>query len=159
MRQRDEPGRRPLPWLVLMVACSPVWADDTTHPCARVVEPERRLACYDGAFPPSAEARDAAARGAEESFGLQPAAAATVVAGQPATETDPKQISGRVAKITLHSNGRIVALENGQVWVLTEATSRGQMQVGDEVVVRRAAMGSYLLVTPAGVSLRARRSR
>jgi hypothetical protein len=159
MRERDEPGCSPLRWLVLMVACSPVWADDATHPCARVVEPERRLACYDAAFPPSAEVREAAARGAEESFGLQPAAATTLASGQPAAEADPKQLSSRVAKITLHSNGRIVALENGQVWILTEATSRGQMQVGDEVVVRRAAMDSSLLVTPAGVSLRARRSR
>ncbi|MBB5880008.1 hypothetical protein GGR74_001156 [Xanthomonas arboricola] len=52
---------------------------------------------------------------------------------------------------------RIVSLDSRQRWALTEATSRGPLAEGEVVVIRKAAMGSYMLVTAAGVALRARR--
>jgi hypothetical protein len=43
------------------------------------------------------------------------------------------------------------------VWSQTEFNSQADVQVGDAITVRRGALGSYLLVTKAGVGTRVRR--
>lgn len=130
------------------------------HPCASVIDPAARLDCYDSAFPPSANAltRGEAARvQAVQDFGLaetQPQAKAAE-RGQAST---PDRIEAGVVKVREHANRRrVVTLDNGQVWVLTENTLRGSIKRGDRVVVRNAALGSFMLITTAGVPLRARR--
>jgi hypothetical protein len=50
-----------------------------------------------------------------------------------------------------------VALEGGQVWELEEADPL--LAVGDTVTLRRAALGSFMMGTPAKRSHRARRLR
>lgn len=141
----------------LALACSPVLGNTTEHVCARVVGPEKRLACYDAAFPPTPEAMARAERDAEDSFG-RPHAGAGMAFSAP-SGPDAGRITSTVASVSHQGSTRTVTLGNGQVWVLIEATSRGQMQAGDHIEVRRAAMGSFLLVTQAGVSLRVRRLR
>lgn len=148
----------------LLVLCSvPVVTanafEPQTHACAGIASPTERLACYDTAFPPLSDP-EALARAKEKAvaeFGLSqdqlrerdPNAARNV---------DPSRIEGTVAALSQRADGvRVVTLDNGQVWVLTEVTSKGPLYVGDQVKVRKAALGTYMLVTPGGVPLRVRR--
>lgn len=136
-----------------------VFAATPAHPCASVAGPAARLACYDKAFPPAPEVHEAAARQAQDDFGLQREPAVLSNPGQADSELDPDRIESRVVKVTYHSGGRTFSLENGQSWTLTEATSRGHVNEGDAVVVRKGLMGNYMLVTEAGAGLRVRRVR
>ncbi len=54
---------------------------------------------------------------------------------------------------------RRIVLDNGQAWMLAESASAGPLRQGDDVRIRKGLMGGYLLTTPAGVSLRVRRTR
>ncbi|MCA0393588.1 MAG: type VI secretion protein [Proteobacteria bacterium] len=134
-------------------------AAEPGHACAVVASPAERLACYDKAFPPSPEVHAAAIRQAEQSFGMQRNEPVLANPGQPAAELDPDRIESRVSKVAYTGGSRAITLENGQVWALTEATSRGNVNEGDTVLVRKGVMGNYMLVTAAGVGLRVRRVR
>lgn len=140
-------------------------AGEGTHPCTQVVDPGERLACYDAAFPPSADARKAAVdieaqrEAALRDFGLnkmqlresQPERMQVIA---------PDRIEAKVVRVHQTADGkRSVTLDNDQVWLLTEATSKGWLEDGDRVVIREAALGSYMLLTPSRIALRARRIR
>lgn len=135
------------------------------HPCAAVADPAQRLLCYDRAFPPAPGARtgaadlDAKRKEAVENFGLNPR---QLFDRQPeaARQVDTDRIDGVVADIVTRGSGeRVVTLANGQAWLLTDITSRGRLGEGDRVVIRKAALGSYMLLTPSRVPLRAKRLR
>ena len=133
-----------------------------SHPCASVVDPNERLACYDQAFPPAANARAAETAEAKrvrltQEFGLS---GVQKLAKEPVSEREarPDRIEAAIATIYSSPTGeRIVTLDNGQLWMLTEVTSQGHLKTGDKVVVRKAAMGSFMLVTPSRIALRAKR--
>lgn len=134
-------------------------SDADSHPCAAVVKPAERLACYDKAYPPPPAVYEAAASKAVDEFGLakMEAPLRNPEAGPGA---DPARIEGKVVRVDHGAGGaRTITLDGGQVWMLTEATSRGHMVEGDVVAVRKGALGNYLMLTPAGVSLRVRRIR
>ncbi len=137
-----------------MVCATSVAAQEvTTHACASVPDPLPRLACYDASFPPSAAVRAAEASRGLRDFGRDPAQASAMSPVKP-----PAQVSATVVTVTYRADGtRVVVLDTRQRWALTEATSRGHLAEGDTVTIRTAAMGSYMLVTPGGVALRARR--
>jgi hypothetical protein len=150
---------------VALVLLVPACAASAQHPCANVVVAQERLACYDAAFPPVAGARselqDLAAQreAALRDFGLDKTQL---------RESEPERMEvlapGRIQAKIVHvrENGdgrRTVTLDNEQVWLLTEATSRGWLDSGDAITVREAALGSYMLLTPRGIALRARRLR
>jgi hypothetical protein len=143
--------------LLLSAVSVPAWA--ASHPCATVVDPAARLACYDKAFPPAPEVKEAAARRGIDDFGIQRTQAPLVTAGQTQDQADPDRIEATVAKVVHAGAGRTVTLANGQVWMVTEATSRGPIREGDVVAVRKGVMGNYVLVTADGVGLRVRRVR
>ncbi len=132
-------------------------APDAVHSCSSVVEPAERLRCFDRAFPPTSVVREAEADRGVREFGLDKPPAPR----QPeSVAADPASIEERVTGLTSAADGtRVVTLGNGQAWALTEGASRGHLAVGDQVRLRKAALGSYMLVTPAGVPLRARRLR
>ena len=68
------------------------------------------------------------------------------------------RIEAKVVSVQHRSTGeRLITLDNGQVWLQTEATVRGPLREGDAVVIRRAALGSFQIVTPGRVALRVRR--
>ncbi|WP_259165984.1 type VI secretion protein [Xanthomonas sp. 4461] len=147
------PTCKSLGTLLMVCATSAAAQQVTTHACASVPDPLPRLACYDASFPPSPEVRAAeAGRGLRE-FGRNPAQASAMSPVKP-----PAQVSATVVTVTYRADGtRVVVLDTRQRWALTEATSRGHLAEGDAVTIRTAAMGSYMLVTPGGVALRARR--
>ena len=132
------------------------------HGCTTVTDPAARLACYDAAFPPAAGARPgvdtpAAREKALRDFGLNKGQL-QVRDPERMREVTPEQIEATITRVVSRPTGeRIVTLDGGQVWLLTEVTSKGHLKIGDRVVVRTAALGSYMLLTPRRVPLRARR--
>lgn len=153
------PMRCPL-LLLLWLAALPLAAQQPTHDCAGVAEPAARLACYDRAFPPPPEVNEVAAAKAQGEFGLDKPRESLRNPGQTVEQADPDRIESRVVKVDYAHNGqRSFSLENGQVWRQTESRSTGHVRAGDTVQVRKALLGSYMLMTPDGVGLRVSRAR
>lgn len=131
--------------------------------CASLTEPTRRLACYDAVYPPADGASsvlfdlESEREKAREDFGLNNLQLRDRQPEQ-MRDLDPDQIEAVVARVTQRSTGeRVVTLENGQAWLLTEATSKGRLVSGDQIVIRKAALGTFMLLTAKRVPLRARR--
>ena len=150
---------RMLFFLLWLGAPSFAFAAGSGHPCASVADPEARLACYDKAFPPPAEVHEAAARKGVDDFGLGEGPAALHNPGQAPEVADPDSIAARVVQVDYGGGRRRIVLENGQVWMLAESASAGPLRQGDDVRIRKGLMGGFLLTTPAGISLRVRRTR
>jgi hypothetical protein len=123
-----------------------------TH-CAAIRAGDDRLACYDAlatgrtpiVAPPSPTAAPAPAPiPTKEDFGLS-------TVQKQKTQPSQKQIESINASVTgfgTSAIGRVlVGLDNGQSWELDAADPL--LAVGDAVVIRRGAMGSFLLMTPS----------
>jgi len=92
------------------------------------------------------------APGTPEAFGLYAAEHPKA----PVTNVD--SISGKVVDLEYDNYGReTVSLEGGPMWQL--AGSDALLAKGDSVTIRRAALGSYFLTTPAGREHRVKRVR
>lgn len=93
---------------------------------------------------------------AEAAFGLS---GAQVRARSPEQRSKTlERIEATVVDVRHFSTGeRRITLDNGQVWLQTEATLRGPLVKGDKVVIRKAAFSSFQMVTPGRVALRVRR--
>lgn len=132
----------------------------STHPCAATVDAAERLACYDAAFGAPAPNPAAVRERAVADFGLSETEKRERDPLQSKPADDPKRIEAKVTKLGYSANGeRIVSLDNGQVWVTTESSMRGNVNVGDAVAVRKAALGTHMLITAARVPLRVKRVR
>jgi hypothetical protein len=137
--------------------------------CAVIDDPPTRLACFDAAFPrvpraspPGPAVAPAAAAATDEppsearKFGLS-------TQQRKAIEPKPAQpemvaTSAAVKSVRrLHPGYLLIELDNDQLWQQTEIDSRVWLRPGDRVTIRRAALGSYLLDTPAHFSTRVRR--
>ncbi len=142
---------------------TPAWAQsEPAHPCAVVASARDRLACYDAAFPPRAESAQIAAPDAAPAatFGFTDAQTRERVEKQSDAASQPDSISMAVREVRRRSTGEFIAtLENAQVWVQTETNSRARVEPGDTVTIRKAALGSYLLVTEGGIGTRVRRAQ
>ncbi|MEJ0086579.1 MAG: hypothetical protein WDO72_12905 [Pseudomonadota bacterium] len=69
-------------------------------------------------------------------------------------------IPATVVQLSVRSNGRfIVTLDNGTVWSQSQNKSDVRVAVGDNITLRKATLGSYVLVTRDGVSTRVKRDR
>lgn len=147
--------------LLVLLLLSPDLVIADTHPCAERVDPRARLTCYDEAFPPreaapaNAPVRSEAERIQE--FGLTQRA---VEESKPAAEREQTidRVEARVIEVrTIQWGQRLLTLDNGHIWQVTDGGSRGFLKAGDRVTIRRALMGSHILSTPGGVGLRVRR--
>jgi hypothetical protein len=145
--------------------------------CASIQAPESRLSCYDtlahrpadkvpamvakiapvGATPTPATSAPAvqapttvAAIAADpQNFGL------TAVQTHTA-ELGPKSQSAHVSIVSSDQSGRtLVVLDSGQTWTVLDPD--GRLSSGDAVTIKRAALGSFLMVTPSNHSYRVRR--
>ena len=155
------PAWRASACLVLFLAVTPAVAapQTVTHTCASVTGADERLACYDGAFPPVSGAVDMASERerALKEFGLNKSQLRDRDPDRMRVLA-PDRIEGSVARISVRPTGeRVVTLEGGQVWLLTEVTMKGPLSSGDRVTIREASLGSHLLLTPKNIALRARR--
>lgn len=150
-----------------LVALAPAAAAADTHPCAATAEPSERLACYDKAFPPGPGARfgdvgmteadrEAQRQQALRDFGLN-AMQREEREPESVRKLRPDRIEAGVTKVGYRATGeRIISLDNGQVWLITEVTEKGWIKAGDRISVRTAMLGTYMLDT-GRVQLRARR--
>lgn len=149
----------------------------TARECASIADDPARLACYDAAFgrpggqagpsttavpapapAPAAGVATATATAAKarEEFGLTEV---EKQARDPAkAEAQSESITGRVAGLGYRPTGElIVTLDDGQVWHQIESGRSVVLKPGDEVTIRKASLGSYLLVTPKRIAVRVRR--
>jgi hypothetical protein len=72
----------------------------------------------------------------------------------------PGEITGVVQHIGERAYGQVViTLDNGQTWLQNEPMDYFPLKAGDSVVIRKAALGSYLLFAPFKRSTRVTRVR
>jgi hypothetical protein len=130
--------------------------------CSRIQKNSERLACYDRAIAYLAQSKNepAAAPSAEGSFGLQasvpqpPAAAAT----EESKSDEVSSITARITEVATDREGKkVVTLDNGQTWRELSRSGWAALDVGDEVTINRAALGSFTMSVPNGRPLRVRR--
>jgi len=165
----------------LAVAVDAACVDDVQR-CAKLTDDRARLECYDEVArrlagtnaQPLADA-SAAASGTATTAN-RPSSPSHVTAPPPAKPgadfglseaakqaRDPEKakqdsISAEVATIARRLTGEmVVTLADGQVWAQLDPDTRAKLKVGDTVTIRRAALGSYLLVTPSGMATRVKR--
>ena len=169
------------PWVLLPLAFAALAAQaassDAPQRCAEIGDDFARLACYDAIFRkpvasaastavPAAAAAPAAATGTaaasaatnpEADFGLTEAAK-RARDPQKAQQEMPESITGAVAAVGRRPAGELtVTLENGQVWTQVMVDQRARVAVGDTVTIKKAALGSHLLVTQGRYATRVQR--
>ncbi len=158
--------------LVLAPALPAAAAGDGLAQCAAIDASAARLACYD-ALAGRAPATTVAA--AKPAAAPTPAPAVAPPAAPAANDPqhfglaqvqvhtapeEPKSIEAHVAQVIDNGVTRpSVVLDNGQTWIFTEAADDAALRPGDPVTIKRAALGSFLLVTPAKHSYHVHRTR
>jgi len=148
--------------------------------CAAIQTQAERLACYDklagrGATPQPAAATPqpgppSAPAAAPDSVPTPAAASTSPAPGTPeafglykaehpaAPKSPVETVTGKVVDLKYDPYGReTISLEGGAVWQL--AGSDALLAKGDEVTIKRATMGSYLMTTSAGREHRVKRLR
>ena len=163
------------PWVLLPLAFAVFAAQaaggDAPQRCAGIGDDRSRLACYDAIFrkPAAAATSTAVAEAAapsaasstaaspETDFGLTEAAKQARDPEKAKNEM-PESITGTVAAVGRRPDGELtVTLENGQVWTQVTVDQRARVAAGDTVTIKKAALGSHLLVTQGRYATRVRR--
>jgi hypothetical protein len=104
--------------------------------------------------PGTAAGDDAAAKSREE-FGLSEA---DKRARQPAEDLGPASITSILSAVSSRPTGELVlTLSDGQVWTQVQTDARFRARQGDSVTIRKASLGSYLMVGPDRIATRVRR--
>jgi hypothetical protein len=132
---------------------------DRVYQCAALTDDAGRLACYDGAV----ERLRSAERQGEivavdsqraetvqrESFGFHLPNLTGLLPR--ANNAALEQVETQVERVLSIGQGRHrFVLANGQSWVQVESRGVGNVRAGDTVAVRRAALGSFMLVSSRG---------
>lgn len=164
--------------LCALAVCSSAAAQDAPTPdspealnqlyaCAAVAEDAARLACYDSAAgrlrQEQTEGRLVAIDRVQaealqrESFGFELPSLASLM---PRLGGDSEEVEAQVSRLIGQSNGAVTFVMNdGQRWTQIESRSARNVRPGDTVHIRRAALGSYMLVAEHGPSHRVRREQ
>jgi hypothetical protein len=129
--------------------------------CVAIKRNTERLACFDRGIRALGESQgtqtERAAPSAESSFGLF---AQAPIATQGDTRDEVETLEARVAQIAMSADGSaIIVLDNDQSWRQISGSATLLLKVGDAVVIRRAALGSFRLATPNGRSAKVKRVR
>jgi hypothetical protein len=151
-------------------------SDDDMARCAAVASHEARLACYDALAhrPPdkapslAAAAPDrrpeaaasapvvAAAIAPEASSAADPKNFGLTAKQQRSVDLGPKAIAARISIVSSDQNGGVfIVLDSGQTWTVLD--NDGRLAAGDAVTIKRAALSSFLMITPSNHSYRVRR--
>lgn len=155
--------------------------------CAAIDAPDARLSCYDAlAHRPAVNNQNnligtapavnatAAASGASSAAvvpapAAQPPATVASIAADPknfgltavqthTADLGPKSITAHISYVSSDQSGRtFVVLDSGQTWTVMD--SDGFLSNGDAVTIKRAALGSFLMMTPSNHSYRVRRTK
>jgi hypothetical protein len=79
---------------------------------------------------------------------------------QKALPERPAAIQARIEKFTDTGTGHAyVVLDNGQTWTFADADADARLGPGDPVTIKRASLGSFLLVTQTKRSYHVRRTQ
>jgi hypothetical protein len=129
--------------------------------CVAIKRNTERLACFDRGIRALSDSQGAqtgaAAPSAESSFGLF-AQAPTATRGD--TREEVETLEARVTQIDTAADGSaLIVLDNAQSWRQISGSATLLLKVGDAVVIRRAALGSFQLATPNGRSAKVKRVR
>jgi hypothetical protein len=132
--------------------------------CMKEADATRRLACFDResavlagpaasaapAAPAAATAGAAAAttQSATDKFGYKGSIARDDLDKQKAAEEASGELTAKVTAVAaLPNGGMVVTLDNGQVWQQKTADRGMHIKVGDQVTIKRAVLGSFLLTS------------
>jgi hypothetical protein len=147
--------------------------------CAGIAAPDARLACYDTLnssterAAPTTTATPAPAAAATPTHAapaLPPAPAPTPTSDArnfgltPAqvhkSPEGPVAIEAHIAKIINNPYARdYVVLDNGQTWTYTDSDEDARLAPGDQVTIKRASLGSFLMRTPSKHAYHVRRTQ
>ena len=158
-------------------------SNDDMARCAAITAADTRLACYDTlahrpadkvprvvATPPATSAPTAPATAtAAATAAAAPAQASAAIpnpadpknfgltaAQQHTTDLGPKSIAARISIVSSNQAGQtVVVLDSGQTWTVMD--NDGRLTSGDAITIKRAALGSFLMVAPSNHSYRVRR--
>jgi len=127
------------------------------------VEPEAPTATQTSApeaspAAPAAAAKTPAAQPSDE-FGFDPKTIRRKRAAEnPDGQAEPTELVARVKSVSKRAYGEYrIELDNGQVWVETLRTGGLAPKEGEEVTIKRGALGSYYLTPQTGLALRVKR--
>ena len=115
---------------------------------------------------PAASASAASAAPTTSAAAVQTPTLATVAADpqnfglsavqQHTADLGPKSETAHVSIVSSDQSGRtFVVLDSGQTWTVMD--SDGRLNSGDAVTIKRAALGSFLMLAPSNHSYRVRR--
>jgi hypothetical protein len=173
--------------LGLSVSAAAAPSNDDMARCAAITASDARLVCYDALAhrPPEKAPRAAAARPASPAPAASATAPAvtapTTAAAAPAqapvaatlnpadpknfglspaqqhtTDLGPKSIAARISIVSANQAGQTtLVLDSGQTWIVMD--NDGRLAAGDAVTIKRAALGSFLMMSPSNHSYRVRR--
>jgi hypothetical protein len=156
--------------IVFSGICPQVAEASEQSSCTSIADDKTRLSCYDemnakakqekSSAPeklPTDPANKAESQVSQLEFGKE--TLPTKKQAEPASD-EIDTISARVSGIAKRYGGLFsIELENGQVWMETSRTGGLPPSIGDEVTVKRGALGGYFLSGKAGLGLRVRRLR
>lgn len=169
---------RAVAWLAmgLTLAAAASARESKLARCAAIDDANARLACYDAlagrksqdvvqntVIPPAtplSTAAGAPAPGSAAAAAPDPAVAAQKFGlsnpQQRKVEEGPTAIQAHVAKALFDRNRRgYLLLDNGQTWLIVD--DEAQLDDGEAVTIRRAALGSFMLTSASHHSFHVRR--
>lgn len=128
----------------LLAVSTVVLCKEPLEKCSEIAAPVDRLACYDKYYPPIVKG-DVATVG----FGLT---------AKKDDKSEPVKVVAKVATFsTLRDGKRLITLDNGQIWRETELKPMVIIKKDMPVVVREAALGTFMLVINDKIPLRVKR--
>jgi hypothetical protein len=157
--------------LVLMLfAAAPSFADaksptDPLYACATITSDAERLKCFDATL---AQLRAAEQAGdvtvvdrasvqtlEKDSFGFHlPSFGAIFSHKTPVeaarTPSSVNEVSAKIERVSRSKDGALFVLDNGQSWRQTDTVGTALIRTGDSVTIKRAALGSFMLVRASG---------
>ena len=129
--------------------------------CAQIQDDAQRLQCYDGAVGRLQQAetqgqvlavdRAQAQEIERDSFGFQLPSLSRLLPNLDGGQDALDNVEMTVARVRVSPTGyHTFEMENGQVWTQVEPENARNVRTGDVVTIRRAALGSFRLISSRG---------
>lgn len=154
-------------WVGLSAGCAWAQQQETAAPlepvfaCVDIADDAARLACYDQAV---RNVRSAANEGRvvavdreqvetlrRDSFGLSLPSIASLLPRRNSESDALDEVALQVQSVSRYMDGRhVFEMSNGQQWVQIEPARARNIREGDTITIRRAALGSFMMVGARG---------